>query len=1157
MLSASAGVFFTLATAFSSHAILGDNAQLQLGNPSGATADPANHDHYLVLHPVFTVDYSDNLGQPNWVSWDLTSDDLGSSGRNEAWKADPDLPSTFYTMPTSSYGSDAYGQTFSRGHMCPSADRTLSVPTNKLVFYMSNIIPQASEQNSIIWANLEDYCRNTLLIGGNELQIISGPSRFTTNTFNSGHVKIPSYTWKVVVVIPPGAGTATNRVSASTQVIAVRIPNTNSVASTPWQNFRTNVAAVEADTGFTFFTALPPNVAMALRYKIDGNAPGSPIVSGFSPGTGTAGNTVTITGSNLAFTTNVAFNGLTATYTINSISNISATVPPGATTGPILVAGLGGNFTTSSNFNVQGSSPADLAVKLTHTGNFIQGETGDTYTIVVTNVSFAASTGSVSVTDTLPAGLTATALSGSGWTTDLATLTCTRSDTLTAGAAYPPITVTVSVAPNAPSLVTNTAVLSGGGDTNLANNTALDPTVINQPGAPIVTTGVATSIGSATATLNGTVNPSGAPTTVKFEYGLTASYGTTVPLSGTFNGSSAQPMTTNITGLTPGTLYHFRLSASNAVAVVNGLDQTFTTTGGASPDLAVLTSHTGNFTQGDTNAHYTIVITNLGLAASSGSVTVTDAVPAGLTLTAFSGTGWTFNVGNRTCTRSDALAAGASFPAITVTISVASNAPSLVTNVVSVSGGNDSNPANNSTSDPTIINPSSASIVMLAGWDVSTLPGGTGNFGPTPYAPTTNAANLSIVGLSRGPGLTTSGSAAARAWGGANFMATSAAGAVTAGQYVYFTIAGSNGYNVSYSAISRFDYRHSGQGPTNGVLQYQVGSGAFVDVTNLDYPVNTSAGSSIGAIDLSGIVALQNVPAGTNVTFRIANWNATSSGGTWYIFDVASSTAVDFAIQGVLTPAVVPAADLAIAMTHSGTFTQADFGDTYTITVTNAGTGASSGTVTVAPALPAGLTAAGMAGSGWTVNLTNLTCTRADALPAGAAYPPITLSVNVDAAAPSSVTNVVTVSGGGDVTPGNNTASDPTTIIPLTPVQSWRYYWFGTTANSGNAADGAIVTSDGMPNLVKYALNLPPTTPAANPVQVDINSGFLRLTAPKNPQATDVTFRVEVTSNPTAPGWTTNGTTVDINSTTALQVHDNTSVGAAAGRYIRLSISRP
>src|SRR2546430_268499 len=93
----------------------------------------------------------------------------------------------------------------------------------------------------------------------------------------------------------------------------------------------------------------------------------------------------------------------------------------------------------------------------THTGNFTQGQIGATYTLTVSNGGAGPTSGTVTVTDTLPSGLTATGLAGTGWTGALATLTCTRSDVLAAGASYPPITLTVNVAANAPSSITNVA----------------------------------------------------------------------------------------------------------------------------------------------------------------------------------------------------------------------------------------------------------------------------------------------------------------------------------------------------------------------------------------------------------------------------------------------------------------------------------------------------------------------------------------------------------------------------------------------------------------------------------------------------------------------------------------------------------------------------
>ena len=58
-----------------------------------------------------------------------------------------------------------------------------------------------------------------------------------------------------------------------------------------------------------------------------------------------------------------------------------------------------------------------------------------------------------------------------------------------------------------------------------------------------------------------------------------------------------------------------------------------------------------------------------------------------------------------------------------------------------------------------------------------------------------------------------------------------------------------------------------------------------------------------------------------------------------------------------------------------------------------------------------------------------MSCTRSDALAAGASYPPITLTVSVAATAPDSLTNTATVSGGGDASPGDNTVTDPTSVV--------------------------------------------------------------------------------------------------------------------------------
>ena len=100
----------------------------------------------------------------------------------------------------------------------------------------------------------------------------------------------------------------------------------------------------------------------------------------------------------------------------------------------------------------------------------------------MSNVSaYGATVGTVTMSDTLPTGLTPTSASGTGWTCPAPsgqTVSCTRSDALSAGASYPAITVNANVLSSAPSSVTNTATVSGGGEVNLSNDSASNLTYI-------------------------------------------------------------------------------------------------------------------------------------------------------------------------------------------------------------------------------------------------------------------------------------------------------------------------------------------------------------------------------------------------------------------------------------------------------------------------------------------------------------------------------------------------------------------------------------------------------------------------------------------------------------------------------------------------------
>ena len=134
----------------SAHAVIGTAYQMQLGNPSGAISDPNNHDHYLIQRTVEAFDYSDNLGEPTWVSWDLTAADIGSSGRSTTFYTDTNLPSGFYEVTDADYTHSGYD----RGHMCPSDDRTDTTNDNRMVFFLSNILPQTDDLNTGPWESI-------------------------------------------------------------------------------------------------------------------------------------------------------------------------------------------------------------------------------------------------------------------------------------------------------------------------------------------------------------------------------------------------------------------------------------------------------------------------------------------------------------------------------------------------------------------------------------------------------------------------------------------------------------------------------------------------------------------------------------------------------------------------------------------------------------------------------------------------------------------------------------------------------------------------------------------------------------------------------------------------------------------------------------------
>ena len=151
-------------------------------------------------------------------------------------------------------------------------------------------------------------------------------------------------------------------------------------------------------------------------------------------------------------------------------------VPYGSTPGASGTTVTNASISQTSGTQSGAQCTPDMTLGKSHVGNFTRGLTA-TYTIPVSNLSpYGLTSGTVTVNDTLPLGLTPTNASGTGWSCAIAsqTVSCVDANVLAANSFYPSITIIANVAPTAPSTVTNTALVSGGGEINLSNDSATD-----------------------------------------------------------------------------------------------------------------------------------------------------------------------------------------------------------------------------------------------------------------------------------------------------------------------------------------------------------------------------------------------------------------------------------------------------------------------------------------------------------------------------------------------------------------------------------------------------------------------------------------------------------------------------------------------------------
>lgn len=389
----------------------------------------------------------------------------------------------------------------------------------------------------------------------------------------------------------------------------------------------------------------------------------------------------------------------------------------------------------SDEVSVDVTTLADLAVTKQLSGQLVAGENA-TYTLDVSNLGPSTSRGPITVKDTLPSGSTFVSAAGTGWDCEAAAgvLTCTRTADLGASAAAAQITVVMLVPASQTADVVNTAKVTATTDepdTDAAreNNTSAvttgptrtaslfvqkslegdDPLVAGDTGTYAITV---RNDGPSTAT-QVTVTDT-LPDYLTYVSGDGTDWSCTAPnqvvtcdLDGSLGVGAGQTTTVHL---------EVKVASGHTGEIVNeatatatedpdGSTDDDTNTPDLRSDLEVEKTHTGDAVAGDPFT-YDLKVTNHGPSDTVGPIVVTDSVPAGLTYTSVSGTGWACDPDEDavTCTHLGGLVDDQS-STFSLTFAVAKDAgPAEVTNRVTVDGPNtDPDGDNNADQDPTTI----------------------------------------------------------------------------------------------------------------------------------------------------------------------------------------------------------------------------------------------------------------------------------------------------------------------------------------------------------------------------------------------------------------------------------------------------------------------
>lgn len=190
------------------------------------------------------ISFNSQLHVPNWVSWELTSDEIsGGEERSSKFSSDPDIEGCAETWDYNYSGYD-------RGHMAPAGDMKWSRKAMDDTFYLTNICPQVHSLNNGVWKRLEEKCRLWASRQG-KIYIVCGPiiepSR-TDEYLGDTRVWVPRRFFKVIIA------------PYATPAMGIGFIMPNSKVSGGMQKCVVTIDEIEELTGHDFFASLPDEI---------------------------------------------------------------------------------------------------------------------------------------------------------------------------------------------------------------------------------------------------------------------------------------------------------------------------------------------------------------------------------------------------------------------------------------------------------------------------------------------------------------------------------------------------------------------------------------------------------------------------------------------------------------------------------------------------------------------------------------------------------------------------------------------------------------------------------------------------------------------------------------------------------------------------------